>query len=57
MLTSALFHSTLGQCEEIPDCSHTGQTFIEKRNINNVSQLDQTTTAQEKVNLSRLRLT
>ena len=42
-----MLHSTLGQCEEIPDCSYTGQTFIEKRNIKNVSELDQSTTAQE----------
>ena len=46
-LNSALLHSTLGQCEEISDCSYTGQTFLQKRNINNVSQLDQGTTAQE----------
>ena len=46
-LNSALLHSTLGQCEAIPDCSYTGQTFIEKRNIKNVSELDQRTTAQE----------
>ena len=47
MLNSALLHSTLGQCEEISDCSYTGQTFLQKRNINNVSQLDQGTTDQE----------
>ena len=39
-LNSALLHSTLGQCKEISDCSYTGQTFLQKRNINNVSQLD-----------------
>ena len=46
MLNSALLHSTLGQCEAIPDCSYIGQTFLEKRNINNVSQVDQTATDQ-----------
>ena len=40
MLNSALLHSTLGQCEEISDCSYTGQTFLQKRNINNVSELE-----------------
>ena len=34
-----MLHSTLGQCEEISDCSYTGQTFLQKRNINNVSEL------------------
>ena len=42
MLNSALLHSTLDQCEEI-----FLQTFLQKRNINNVSQLDQNTTDQE----------
>ena len=40
MLNSALLHSTLGQCEEISDCFYTGQTFLKKRNINNVNELD-----------------
>ena len=35
-----MLHSTLGQCEEISDCSHTGQTFLQKRNINNVSEVE-----------------
>ena len=36
-----MLHSTLGQCEEISDCSYTGQTFLQKRNINNVSETDE----------------
>ena len=46
-----MLHSTLGQCEEISDCSYTGQTFLQKRNINNVSQLDQGTTSEEEAEL------
>ena len=33
-----MLHSTLGQCKKISDCSYTGQTFLQKRNINNVNQ-------------------
>ena len=41
-----MLHSTLGQCEEISNCYYTGtgQTFLQKRNINNVSDLDLETT-------------
>ena len=38
-----MLHSTLGQCEKISDCSYTGQTFLQKRNIYNVNQSDQNT--------------
>ena len=51
MLNSALLHSTLGQCEEISDCSYTGQTLLQKRNINNVNQLDLNTAAEEESHL------
>ena len=39
-----ILHSTLGECEEISDCSYNGQTL---RNIKNVSQFDQRTPANE----------
>ena len=42
-----MLHSTLGQCEAISDCSYTGQTFLQKRNIKNVSELDQGTSSEE----------
>ena len=50
-LNSALLHSTLGQCEKISDCSYTGQAFLQKRNINNVNQLEQNTAAGEESHL------
>ena len=41
-LNSALLHGTLGQC---------GETFIEKRNIENVSEPDQNTTTREEAKM------
>ena len=43
-----MHHSTLGLCRAhwITDCSYTGQTLLQKRNINNVNQVYQIYTIQ-----------